>query len=220
MLINHHPRREDQRYHINVSKDGSMITAVPIIVDGRGGFTARGGRGRGGVLGKGAGRVGFDSRPPSLSSCRWPPPPPGPPRASPIVFGRPRSSPLTSDKAGSSRLSSWPTPGLLEARGKQRRKMRSSGYMTRLAAVATRRADVTIHATKDRLKQASKGFLTFAARGGGGGGGGTTATTTKSGNIDNNNNDDDHGSDGNHPRDDTLGDRLPSHGCQKHRHEI
>ena len=77
--------------------------------------------------------------------------------------------------------------------------MRSGGYATRPAAVAARRADATIHAAKDRLKQASRGFLTFAA----GGGGGTTTTT--SGNIDN----DDDDCDGDHPRDGTSGDRSP-----------
>ena len=215
MPIDHHPRREDHRYHIDVSRDGSMIMAVPIVVDGGGGFAAGGGGGQGGVVGRGVGGVGFDSRPPSSSSRRRPPPPPSPPRASPIVFGRPRSSPVTSDEAGSSGSSSWPTCGLLDARGKQRCKMRSGGYATRPAAVAARRADATIHAAKDRLKQASRRFLTFAAGGGGGGGGTTTTTTTTSGNIDNDDNnddddrDDDRDGDGDHPRDGTSGDRPP-----------
>jgi hypothetical protein len=34
--IDHHPRREDHGYRIDVSRDGSMIMAVP-IVDDRGG---------------------------------------------------------------------------------------------------------------------------------------------------------------------------------------
>ena len=207
--IDHHPRREDHGYCIDVSRDGSMITAVPIVVNGGGGFTAGGGGGRGGVVGRGVGGVGFDSRPPSSSSRRRPPPPPSPPRASPIMFGRPRSSPSTSDKVGSSGSLSWPTRGLLEARGKQKRKMRSGGYATRPAAVAARRVDATIHAAKDRLKQASRGFLTFAAGGGGGGGGGTTTTTTTSGNIDNDDDDDDRDGDGDHPQDGTSGDRPP-----------
>ena len=83
--------------------------------------------------------------------------------------------------------------------------MRSGGYATRPAAVAARRADATIHVVKDRLKQASRGFLTFAAGGGGGGGGGTTTMT--SGNIDND--DDDGDGDGDHSRDGTSGDRPP-----------
>jgi hypothetical protein len=89
--------------------------------------------------------------------------------------------------------------------------MRSGGYATRPAAVAARRADATIHAAKDRLKQASRGFLTFAAGGGGGGGGGTTTTTTTttSGNIDNDDDDDDRDGDGDHPQDGTSGDRPP-----------
>ncbi len=75
--------------------------------------------------------------------------------------------------------------------------MRSGGCATRPAAVAARRADATIHATKDRLKQASRGFLTFAT---GGGGGGTTMTTMKtSGNIDNNDNDNDRDGNGDRP---------------------
>ena len=37
--------------------------------------------------------------------------------------------------------------------------MRSGGYATRPAAVAARRADETIYSAKDRLKQASGGFL-------------------------------------------------------------
>ena len=34
MPINHHPRREDHGYRINVSREGSMITAVPIVFNG------------------------------------------------------------------------------------------------------------------------------------------------------------------------------------------
>ena len=199
--IDHHPRREDHGYRIDVSRDRSMITAVPIVVNGGGGFAAGGGGGRGGVVGRGVGGVGFDSRPPSSSSRRRPPPPPSPLRASPIVFGRPRLYPSMSNEAGSSGSSSWPTRGMLDPRGKQRRKMRSGGYATRPAAVAARRADATIHAAKDRLKQ----------------GGTTTTTTTMSGNIDNDGDDDDRDrdGDGDHPRDGTSGDRPPVPGSPK-----
>jgi hypothetical protein len=59
--IDHHPRREDHGNHIDVSRDGSMITAVSIVVDGGGGFAAGGGGGRGGVVGRGVGGVRFNS---------------------------------------------------------------------------------------------------------------------------------------------------------------
>ena len=74
------------------------------------------------------------------------------------------------------------------------------------------RADATIHAAKDRLKQASRGFLTFSAGGGGGGGGGggtTTTTMTTGSKIDNDDDDDNRDGNGDHLRDGTSGDRPP-----------
>ena len=76
--IDHHPRRKGQGYRIDVSRDRSMIMAVPIIVNGGGGFAAGGGGGRGGVVGRGVGGVGLDSRLPSPLLRRRPPPPPAP----------------------------------------------------------------------------------------------------------------------------------------------
>ncbi|KAL3762159.1 hypothetical protein ACHAW5_003189 [Stephanodiscus triporus] len=136
-------------YRINVSRDGSMITAVPID-------EPRGGLG----LGLGGGGVGGEAvvgrfNPPSSR-------PTPPPRASPIMFGQPRSSPT---EEGSIASSSWPTRGLLDARGKQRHKMRR----TRPVVVGASRPQKShnsdpfgvVHAARDKLKHA-KGLLAFA----------------------------------------------------------
>jgi hypothetical protein len=150
--VDHHPRREDHGFRIDVSRDGSMIMAVPIVVDEGGRIRSRRRRRtrRGSREGRWRRRIRFSTAfvvVASLASAS-----PQPPRASPILFDRPRLSPSTSKEAGSSGSSSWPTRGLLDARGKQKRKMRSGGYATRPAAVAARRADATIHTAKDRLK--------------------------------------------------------------------
>ena len=89
-------------YRIDVARDGSMITAVPIEDE----QSLRGGGGS-----------KFKS-------------PQRPPRASPILFSQQRSSPNGS--------TTWSTQGLLDARGKQRHKMKR----------------------RDKLKHA-KGFLAF-----------------------------------------------------------
>ncbi|KAL7552826.1 hypothetical protein ACHAWF_018717 [Thalassiosira exigua] len=95
--------------------------------------------------------------------------PPRPPRtsASPILFSQPRSSPNASVNT------SWSTQGLLDARGKQRHKMKrlrpSAKSKTNTTAALIRSDEVpfprdpfndVVHAARDKLKHA-KGFLEF-----------------------------------------------------------
>ncbi|KAL9181629.1 hypothetical protein ACHAXT_010434 [Thalassiosira profunda] len=115
-------------YRINVARDGSMITAVPVDEQPL--------------------RGGDKYRAPQRT-------------ASPVLFGQPRSSPDGSVNGSTT----WSTQGLLDARGKQRSKMRRMrpGVSNKPGSPirATRaRADDVVHNARDRLKHA-KGFLAF-----------------------------------------------------------
>lgn len=137
-------------YRIDVAKDGSMITAVPIDEQP-------------GVVGGGGSKNLFKS-------------PQRPLRTSPVMFTQPRASPNGS-------TTTWSTQGLLDARGKQRHKMKrmrpgaaSKTNTTATATAPTRPTktisdndssfpndpfnNVLVHTARDKLKQA-KGFLAF-----------------------------------------------------------
>ena len=83
-------------YRIHQAKDGSMITAVPIDKDQS-------------LLG-------------GTSTGKYTPPQRGSRSSSPQMFGKLRSSPINEESVTGS--TTWSTQGLLDARGKQRHKMK------------------------------------------------------------------------------------------------
>lgn len=141
--------KADHGYRINVARDGSMITAVPIEeqpLRGAGGnFTA-------------------PQRPPALGVT------------SPILFSQPRSSPNGTNSNGSV---TWSQQGLLDARGKQRHKMKRLKPYANVTSAGTNKSTITlsdddpfpidpsndvIRTARDKIKAKhakGKGFLAF-----------------------------------------------------------
>jgi len=118
-------------YRIHQAKDGSMITAVPIDKDQS-------------LLGG------------TSSSSKYTPPQRGG-RSSPQMFGKLRSSPINEESITGS--TTWSTQGLLDARGKQRHKMKrmrppiNNTKRTSKEASFPHNVEDVVHTARDKLKQ-------------------------------------------------------------------
>eukprot|EP00585_Thalassiosira_rotula_P006966 CAMPEP_0196147124 /NCGR_PEP_ID=MMETSP0910-20130528/24656_1 /TAXON_ID=49265 /ORGANISM="Thalassiosira rotula, Strain GSO102" /LENGTH=1134 /DNA_ID=CAMNT_0041409473 /DNA_START=265 /DNA_END=3668 /DNA_ORIENTATION=+ len=142
--------KADHGYRINVARDGSMITAVPIEEQP--------------LRDVGVGGSNFKAPQRSLRD------------ASPILFSQPRSSP---NGTSSNSSTTWSQQGLLDARGKQRHKMKRlkpkpKSNATAAAATTKKSPKIisdhdsfpndpfnnVVHTARDKLKHA-KGFLAF-----------------------------------------------------------